>query len=144
MIHVVMNDLSEEDISRDFIWRIADKALNEINLTGQDVSIVMTTNEKILQLNRKHRKMDAPTDVLSFSMNQLDPESGKMYLGDVIISAEKALQQAQDIGHSLEAETANLVIHGLLHLAGYDDEEKEERNKMLALQKEIFIKIYES
>jgi len=81
-----------------------------------EVSITLTDNEGIMVMNYKYRDIGKPTDVLSFPMND------EKVLGDIVISIEKALQQANEYGHSFEREIAFLCVHGMLHLLGYDHE----------------------
>lgn len=98
------------------------------------VSVLITDNEMIQSLNMQYRKIDAPTDVLSFPLYDeqgiLDEE-----LGDIVISLEKAQQQAAEYGHSTEREIAFLTVHSVLHLLGYDHTEDE--TEMFRRQKEI-------
>ena len=97
-----------------------------------ELSISFVSIDEIHELNLKYRNIDKPTDVLSFpGINNS--------LGDIIISPEKAKEQAKTIGHSFERELTFLVIHGFLHLLGFDHETKEDEEKMIALQKEIMI-----
>lgn len=104
------------------------------------VSISFVTNEEIHRLNRDFRGVDRPTDVLSFPM--MDEEDndmpGTIVLGDVIISAEKAMAQAEEYGHGIKRELAFLTAHSVLHLLGYDHEtSKEDEEDMFARQEEI-------
>lgn len=102
-----------------------------------DLSIVLSEDEQLQQLNRQFRGIDAPTDVLSFPANYLDPDSGHLYLGDVLISYPRAVAQAQAIGQPIEAEVQLLVVHGILHLLGHDHAEAEDKAKMWAAQNQI-------
>ena len=112
-----------------------------------EVNLLLTDNKGIRVLNREHRQIDRPTDVLSFPMltfeapadfaeaeeAELDcfnPETGELVLGDIIISVEKAAEQAEKYGHSLEREYAFLIAHSMLHLMGYDHEVPEEAEVM--------------
>ena len=102
-----------------------------------EVNVLLTDNEVIHEINREHRGIDAPTDVLSFPMvdyqkpADFDPledasedyfnfETGELVLGDIVISLEKEMEQAQNYGHSPRRELAFLVAHSMLHLFGYD------------------------
>ena len=87
-------------------------------LTDRDVELIFTDNETIRQMNREHRGIDRPTDVLSFPLEQV-PHAP---LGEVVISVEYAADKASQYGNSLDEEIALLFIHGLLHLLGYDHE----------------------
>lgn len=113
-----------------------------------EVSLTFTDNEGIHALNREYRGIDRPTDVLSFPQIdfesdgvELSDESYKI-LGDIVISLEKASDQAREIGHSTEHEAAFLCIHSMLHLLGYDHETSEaDEKEMFAVQKEIVASI---
>ncbi len=96
------------------------------SLTQTEVELWLTTNENIQALNKSYRNKDRPTDVLSFGLE--DPVS----LGQLVISVERAEEQAKEIGQSLEEELRFLFAHGLLHLCGYDHEDPEEETVMLA------------
>ena len=110
-----------------------------------EVSVTFTDNEGIHELNKKFRQIDRPTDVLSFPLFDFDGESEEPpvddimnMLGDIVISLEKAKEQAEEYGHSFEREVAFLCVHSMLHLLGYDHEISEEDDKnMRARQSEI-------
>ena len=113
-----------------------------------EVSVTLTDNEGIHELNKDFRGIDRPTDVLSFplfdgdltesDLEGADGEKRKVPLGDVVISLEKALEQATEYGHSFERELAFLCVHSVLHLLGYDHERSEEEEKdMFRRQEEI-------
>ena len=118
-----------------------------------EVNVVLTGNEEIHQVNKEFRNIDRPTDVLSFPMidyeapSQFDeledymeyfnPETGELILGDIMISLEKAKEQAEEYNHSMEREVAFLTAHSMLHLCGYDHMEDEERLVMEDKQREI-------
>lgn len=104
-------------------------------LDNAEVSITFTDNEHIHEINRDYRNVDRPTDVISFALNEGDEpeiEGGAPVnvLGDIIISVEKAVEQASDYGHSVEREVAFLTVHGMLHLLGYDHIEEDDRKEM--------------
>ena len=115
------------------IERAAQAALQHESAQG-DLSVVVTDDEELQRLNRQYLGVDAPTDVLSFPASETDPESGARYLGDILVSAPRAGQQAQAAGHPLEAEVQLLVVHGVLHLLGYDHTEPDEKARMWARQ----------
>jgi probable rRNA maturation factor len=110
-----------------------------------EVSLVFTDSETVKQLNRDYRGVDEPTDVLAFYMlpqNEVEdsfalPPDGVTRLGEVIISYPQAVEQAREQGHSPERELALLIIHGILHLLGYDHEEPEQESKMREREKEL-------
>lgn len=92
-----------------------------------EVSVTFVDNEQIKELNNKYRQKNMPTDVLSFPMGMegnydTDPTTGAKILGDVVISMEKAEEQAKKYGHSLQREVGYLTAHSVLHLLGYDHE----------------------
>lgn len=122
----------------EIIKKASEAALQYLNKDG-DISVILVDNEEIHKLNREHRNVDSPTDVLSFPTNE-----GEMiaaipdgFLGDIIISLERAREQACEYGHSIVRETAFLTVHGTLHLLGYDHMIETEEKEMFALQKEI-------
>ena len=110
-----------------------------------EVGLVFTDSETVKQLNRDYRGVDETTDVLVFYMlpqKEVDdsfalPPDGVTRLGEVIISYPQAVEQAREQGHSPERELALLVIHGILHLLGYDHEEPDEEAKMRTREKEL-------
>ncbi len=100
-----------------------------------DFSLIFVEPEAIRELNNTYRQVDAVTDVLSFEYeNEIDPETGREYLGDIIICAEQAQKQAEMSGHSVMDEICLLEIHGLLHLLGYDHMEEEQKEEMWKYQ----------
>ncbi|MGB8213018.1 MAG: rRNA maturation RNase YbeY [Anaerolineales bacterium] len=101
-----------------------------------DLTIVLVDESHIQALNRDFLGHDAPTDVLSFPADEPDPETGRRYLGDVAISYARAAEQAGERGHAVEAEMQLLVVHGVLHLLGYDHAGEEEKGRMWAAQAE--------
>ncbi|NLF80246.1 MAG: rRNA maturation RNase YbeY [Clostridia bacterium] len=110
-----------------------------------EISLLLTDDETIQALNRDYRGLDFATDVLSFAMNEGEgvSDGGELrQLGDIVISRERAAQQAEAYGHSVEREEVFLFVHGLLHLLGYDHEKsaKAER-EMFALQERIMAKM---
>lgn len=104
-----------------------------------EVSLTLTDNEGIRVINLEHRSKDSATDVLSFPQyeslkDQEEIEEDYLYLGDIVISVEKALEQSETYGHSFEREMCFLVVHSMLHLLGYDHMTPEEETEMKALQ----------
>lgn len=113
--------------------------------TGE-ISLIFTDDEEVQQLNRRFRDVDRPTDVLSFPMWEPDAASPSWAIeegappepiGDIVISCETAWRQAAEYGHSLQREIAFLVVHGLLHLFGFDHQSEEERTEMRGLEETI-------
>lgn len=118
-----------------------------------EVNLLLTMNAEIQEMNREFRQIDRPTDVLSFPMIDYEeagnfdfletadeyfhPESGELMMGDIVISKEKVIAQAEEYGHSITREYAFLIAHSMLHLMGYDHMEENERIVMEKKQKEI-------
>jgi probable rRNA maturation factor len=113
-----------------------------------EVSLVFTDSEMVKRLNWDYRGLDEPTDVLAFYMFPQEgadssfalPPDGVTRLGEVIISYPQAVAQAREQGHSVEKELALLVIHGILHLVGYDHEEPEAESRMREKERELLEK----
>ena len=123
-----------------------------------EISLLLTHNDEIHEMNLEHRGIDRATDVLSFPMLEFDhpgdfsiideetadvfdPESGELMLGDIVISVDKVLEQAQEYGHSPKREYAFLIAHSMLQLCGYDQMDDEERKVMEEKQRAIMEKI---
>ena len=112
-----------------------------------EVSVTFVDNKQIHELNLLHRKIDAPTDVLSFPMGEngvydTDPNTGAQILGDVVISMEKAEEQAKRYGHSLQREVGYLTAHSVLHLLGYDHEKSGlERVRMREKEEQVMTQL---
>ena len=136
----------------------AEAALDELGCPYEaEVNLLLTMDEQIREMNREFRGIDRPTDVLSFPMIEyqnpgvfdfleerpdcFDPESGRLMLGDIVISKEKVLSQAEEYGHGVKREYAFLVVHSILHLSGYDHMEDGERRVMEELQEKILQKL---
>lgn len=135
--------------------RIMMQALHVENCPYEaQVNLLITDDQGIHEFNRQYRRVDAPTDVLSFPMiafreaadfsviekdeaDYFDPEHGELVLGDIIISADKVKEQAGKYGHSVKRELAFLIAHSMLHLCGYDHMTEEEAHVMERKQEEI-------
>ncbi|MDF2522191.1 MAG: putative metal-dependent hydrolase [Clostridia bacterium] len=130
------------------IERVVQKTLEEEVEGDYEVSISFVDNDEIKELNKQYRGKDAATDVLSFPLLEFeeteeDYENEEEYvqedklLGDIVISLEKAKEQAEEYGHSFERELAFLTAHGMLHLLGMDHEDEDEEKEMIAKQDRI-------
>ena len=120
------------------VRRVLTRGLSELHLEAAAVSVLLTDNLTIAGLNAEWRGREGPTDVLSFSQREgeaADPEDP--VLGDIVISIERALAQADDYGHSPEREVGFLAVHGLLHLLGYDHEVPDDEARMMATTEAI-------
>jgi probable rRNA maturation factor len=133
--HPLLNQLSEEKV------RIAvDKILEALSMDNNEISLYFCDNEKMKELNRTYRGKDYPTDVLSF-------ESGEdVFMGDIAISVERASEQMEDFeSPSLDYETLRLIIHGILHLCGYDHENGEEDARLMSeKENELMLEVEKS
>lgn len=145
MKHTVMIENEQEKVKFTFSHRrlikkaIAASLSYEGFLRPAEVSVTVVDNEAIREINREHRGIDRPTDVLSFPMFDEDFGDGEdAILGDIVLSLEKAVEQAEAYGHSLRREIAFLTVHSVLHLLGYDHEEgKAEESEMFSRQEAI-------
>ncbi|NLY44281.1 MAG: rRNA maturation RNase YbeY [Clostridiaceae bacterium] len=121
-----------------------------------EISITLVDNEQIREINREYRNKDAETDVLSFPMLEFDEkreiipmhqegdynrDENVLVLGDIVISLEKAREQAQEYGHSFEREVGFLTVHSVFHLLGYDHEEEEQAKEMREKEEQVLQKL---
>ena len=139
--------------------KIVDFCLDYSNFPYEaEVNLTLTDNNGIHEINKEFRNIDRPTDVLSFPMLQYEtpgdfsfledensddfnPDTGEAMLGDIVISVDKVIEQAESYGHSVEREYAFLITHSMLHLFGYDHMEEEEAKVMEEKQKDILQKM---
>ena len=139
---------------KDLIKKCARAALDYMDFrTDVEISVVLIDNEGIRDLNNMHRGIDRATDVLSFPMFEYDEdgniiedyaefnEMGDICLGDIVISLERAHEQAEEYGHSPEREIGFLCVHSMLHLFGYDHMTDEDEEEMFGYQRDILDKI---
>jgi probable rRNA maturation factor len=122
--------------SVNLLEKAAQAVLELSGVSDGDLTIALVDDSRIQDLNRGFLGHDVPTDVLSFPANEHDPETGRRYLGDVVISLVRAAGQAAERGHPVEAEMQLLVVHGVLHLLGHDHAEVGEKDRMWAAQAE--------
>lgn len=119
-------------------------ALKEEVQAGSELSVTFVTNDRIQEINREYRDKDYATDVISFALEEMGEGEIEVtgsdiprVLGDIIISVQKAEEQAVEYGHSFEREMGFLAVHGLLHLLGYDHETEEDEKVMFDRQRVI-------
>ena len=157
-----MSFILEEEVNVPFEFDYASLAEKVVNACldyakfpyEAEVNLTLTDNEGIHTINKEFRQIDRPTDVLSFPMlsyetpgdfafldeedcEDFNPDTGEALLGDIVISVEKVLEQAENFGHSIEREYAFLITHSMLHLFGYDHMTEDEASIMEAKQTEI-------
>ena len=140
---VLFENNTNEEINYKLIEKVISEALRYEGVNDNtEVSVTIVDNEEIRKINNKVRNIDRATDVLSFPLIDFDNESlpddgSKIYLGDIIISIERAKEQAKEYGHSIDREIGFLTAHSMLHLLGYDHMVPEEEKEMFAKQEEI-------
>jgi probable rRNA maturation factor len=134
MIHIE----TEFDFPQKLLEKAAHAALeHESESLDSELSIILTDDARLHELNLNYLNVDASTDVLSFPASETDPETGARYIGDILISIPRARAQADAAGHPLEAEVQLLVVHGVLHLLGHDHARAKEKARMWKAQAEI-------
>ncbi len=138
----------EEDENIDLVYEILQFAADYIDLEDNaHMTVILCDDDRIQELNKEYRDKDVPTDVLSFAI--MDEGSEEFHfdlsafkelpleLGDIFVSRDKAKEQAREYGHTYQRELGFLVVHGFLHLNGYDHIEKDDEQEMFALQDAI-------
>lgn len=111
-----------------------------------EVSLLLVDNQRIHALNLEYRGIDRPTDVLSFALQEEMEEEPEIeeedeMLGDIVISVERAREQAEEYGHSFEREIVYLAVHGTLHLLGFDHEEENDKQEMRSKEEEVMAEL---
>ena len=144
------NHTIETQIDEEYQNQVAEEPLRQAALTAlefarQDepceLALVVTSDDALRELNSRFLGVDRPTDVLAFPDDTRGPFVGApghpRYLGDVVVSVARAQAQADEASHDPEAELQLLVVHGVLHLLGYDDEAEDDRSAMWSAQQDI-------
>lgn len=141
---------SGEEISDELLNSIkacCTAVLEEEEITDRaEVSLTIVDNEKIRELNKEYRDNDSVTDVLSFPLSNdgefdINPETDRIMLGDIVISADRARRQSEEYGHSFKREMCFLATHSMFHLLGYDHEVSEEEEIMFEKQNKVLDKL---
>lgn len=128
-----------------WLQNVAERALVTQGISSEsELGLVVTSQQRVQQLNRRYLGRDMPTDVLAFAMLPgkgvppfVTPPDEVLHLGEVIISYPQAVLQAEEHRHPVKKEIAILIIHGVLHLLGYEDEEPKPKQQMVAREREI-------
>lgn len=115
----------------------AEALLAAADESGSELSLAFVTDEAIQKLNQQYRNTDKPTDVLSFSMREGESVGQNELLGDIVLSIETAVRQAQLMGHSLDDEIDELLFHGLVHLLGGDHFDEASRKKWFVMEETL-------
>lgn len=162
---IIIDYETEKKLELDYetiIREVVEKSLDLENCPYEvELNVIITDNEGIKEINQEYRGIDAPTDVLSFPLidyltpsdfsrveeeveSCFNPETGELLLGDIILSVDKIIAQAEEYGHSQQRELAFLVAHSMMHLFGYDHLEEDERLAMEKKQEHVLeeLKIY--
>ena len=149
IVQIEFLNIDEDDKYSKLIESVAEECFKEEKLidTKLYLSIILTTPKDIQEMNNTYRKINKETDVLSFPMFEKEELENANFneveepLGDIVISVDKVLEQAQEYGHSIEREFAFLICHSMLHLFGYDHMEDDERTEMETQQRIIMEKL---
>jgi probable rRNA maturation factor len=146
-INVLIEEGLETEPGEEWLQQVMEKALLAEKMPPHiEISLVITGQAQIQELNRQYRGQDSPTDVLSFAMSEsaenepeafIGPPDGLLHLGEIIVSYPQAVIQAQEHGHSVKKELVVLIVHGILHILGYDHEKPDMEPAMLNREKEI-------
>ena len=145
-----VNNLQEKVLPEDQLYELIEQVANNILEQSEfplaEVSIILVDNAYIQQVNKQYRGIDNPTDVLSFSQLEEEEEEPSLedtdtLLGDIFISIERAVLQAEEYGHSFAREVAYLTAHGMFHLLGYDHNTEEEREVMRQKEEEVLAEL---
>lgn len=131
---VEINNKTKAKIDLNLVEKIAEKFLKIFKIKNKDVSIAFIGDAAIKKINYKYRKINAPTDVLSF-------EGEDNFLGEILINYKQIKKQAKEYGRSARQELAFILVHGLLHLIGYDDKSEKEAKEMEKLGNEFIKKL---
>jgi len=108
-----------------------------------DLSVLLTDDEGIHVINREFRQVDKPTDVLSFPMGDVDPRTGRLLLGDMVLNVDRAKAQGEEFGHGPEHELSYLTVHSVLHLLGYDHVDEGEMKRAMRAREKIIMNMLE-
>lgn len=141
-------DIDENKEYKELIQKVLKECFTEEQIDNKQlyVNVVLTNSSNIRQINKEHRGIDKETDVLSFPMFEKDDLKNlkiehEEILGDMVISIEKVIENAQEYGHSFERELAYMVVHSFYHLLGYDHIEEKDKQEMRKKEENILNKL---
>lgn len=138
MIEIYFRSIGRISTKKSLLRKAAMSTIQTASPGDNLVCTILVSNDNYIRnLNKRFRGVDAPTDVLSFSSENEDDNSSDQYLGDVVISYPTALRQAGETGHPVDHEICLLVIHGVLHLLGYDHQDLGKKKLMWSVQKQV-------
>ena len=144
---IEINNLSTIPVDKEFLKKITEEVLKKEKKNNLEVSIAFLNQRKMRELNKKYLRRNYPTDVLSFSFSKKEQAKPRIknIFGEVIICPEKVLKNSRKIGADFKKEMARVLIHGTLHLLGYNHEGKEKESKTMRKKEEYYIsKIYKT
>jgi len=137
----VLGSYKDEEKIKEFVsYILTDEYKEEFDKNEYYLSLLITTNAQIQEINREYRQKDTPTDVISFAYNETENFGAMNMLGDIVISIERVKEQSSEYGHSDEREFYYVLCHGMLHLLGYDHIEEEDKVVMRRREEEILSK----
>ena len=139
-IDTIDNFFDEEKIKEFVSYILKDEYKEEFNKNEYYLSLLITDNAQIQEINREYRQKNTPTDVISFAYNETENFGAINMLGDIVISIERVKEQSSEYEHSDEREFYYVLCHGMLHLLGYDHIEEEDRAIMRKREEEILSK----
>ena len=143
MFNIQILEDYKSNVSLDSIRQAAEAVASYLDVEDKNIiSIIIDNNETLHRLNKEYLNIDSSTDVLSFNSNEIDPETGNLYLGDIIVSYPAVLAQSMKYDHNVDNELQLLVIHGFLHLLGYDHDNQDRKEQMWLIQKKILKSIH--
>ena len=137
-------------LKEEWLQRVVEHCLTVRDFDSEvELSLLITNNETVRELNQRYRGIDEPTDVLSFALTEGEPDNcpfitppdGVLHLGEVIISYPQAVRQAEGAGHKVDQELALLIIHGVLHLLGYEHDEPDREKEMRELEEKVLSEV---
>lgn len=134
-------------VKRPWLKQVIKETMAMEGVASAELSLVITGDRRIRQINREYRRKDAPTDVIAFALTErtgdefIAPPDDVRHLGEVVVSCPRAAAQAEERGHSTQRELAILIVHGILHLLGYDHEKPAEARKMGARERSILARL---
>lgn len=143
-VDIIIDPRYETKLDPSLVKKAIQITLDAGEKSNVGITIKITGDEEMQLLNQTYRDIDRTTDVLSFNQDYIDPETGGYYLGDIIISYDQALRQAEDNPHSLIEEVTRLAIHGTLHLLGHDHAEPEDEKTMWSLQENLLHEVMDT
>ncbi|MCD6377099.1 MAG: rRNA maturation RNase YbeY [Caldisericaceae bacterium] len=137
MVTIIKNDSIAADVDISELEKNISRVLDLLDVGNSELAIALETDNTLLYLNKKYLGIESVTDVLSFQSGIKNPETGNDFLGDIVISLERTISQAEDKKHSINTELLTLIIHGLLHLLGYDHADKNGSKIMFDKQEKL-------